>query len=84
MKSITLLSTIVFVFLLMHSANGNDDDVEFAQANNGNKATYPVRVTVLRRNGYIMLHGRPCKIIESESSGNAINIVGIDIFTQKQ
>ncbi|KAM8881373.1 eukaryotic translation initiation factor 5A-1-like [Synchiropus picturatus] len=66
------------------------DDCEFHTAESGASATYPVQCSALRKNGHVVLKGRPCKIVEMSTSktgkhGHAkVNLVGIDIFTNKK
>jgi translation initiation factor 5A len=66
------------------------DDVEFQVANAGSSATYPVQCSALRKNGYVMIKARPCKVIEMSTSktgkhGHAkVHLVGMDIFTNKK
>jgi len=66
------------------------DDIEFAQAGSGASATYPVQCSALRKNGYVMIKGRPCKVMEMSTSktgkhGHAkVHLVALDIFTQKK
>jgi len=53
-------------------------------------ATYPVQCSSLRKNGHVMLKGRPCKVVEMSTSktgkhGHAkVHLVGLDIFTNKK
>lgn len=35
----------------------------------------------LRKNGHVVINGRPCKIVEIEASQSTISLDGIDIFT---
>ena len=66
------------------------DEIEFAQAGSGASATYPVQCSALRKNGYVMIKGRPCKVMEMSTSktgkhGHAkVHLVALDIFTQKK
>uniref|UniRef100_A0A2I9LPT6 Eukaryotic translation initiation factor 5A n=1 Tax=Centruroides hentzi TaxID=88313 RepID=A0A2I9LPT6_9SCOR len=63
---------------------------DYTEANAGASATYPVQCSSLRKNGYVMLKNRPCKIMEMSTSktgkhGHAkVHLVGIDIFTAKK
>lgn len=52
--------------------------------------TYPVQCSSLRKNGYAMIKGHPCKIVDMSTSktgkhGHAkVNMTGLDIFTGKK
>lgn len=65
-------------------------DDEFHSADAGASKTYPQQCSALRKNGYVMLKSRPCKIMEMSTSktgkhGHAkVHMVGIDIFTGKK
>ncbi|XP_065842269.1 eukaryotic translation initiation factor 5A-1-like [Oscarella lobularis] len=65
-----------------------DDD--FQGGASGASQTYPQQCSALRKNGYVMLKGRPCKIVEMSTSktgkhGHAkVHLVGIDLFTSKK
>ncbi|KAF0508017.1 Eukaryotic translation initiation factor 5A [Gigaspora margarita] len=63
---------------------------DFQEAGSGASATYPIQCSALRKNGYVLLKGRPCKIVEMSTSktgkhGHAkVHLVGLDIFTGKK
>ncbi|XP_064596550.1 eukaryotic translation initiation factor 5A-1-like [Liolophura sinensis] len=52
--------------------------------------TFPVRCSSLRKNGFVMIKGHPCKIVDMSTSapgkhGHAkIHLVGFDVFTKKR
>ncbi|XP_013782335.1 eukaryotic translation initiation factor 5A-1-like [Limulus polyphemus] len=67
-----------------------EDDTVYDKASAGASHTYPVQCSSLRKNGYVMLKNRPCKIMEMSTSktgkhGHAkVHLVGIDIYTNKK
>jgi len=66
------------------------EEVEYQEANAGASATYPVQCSSLRKNGFVMIKARPCRIMEMSTSktgkhGHAkVHLVGLDIFTNKK
>merc|ERR1711872_134403 len=65
-------------------------DADFEGGTSGASETYPMQCSALRKNGYVLIKGRPCKIVEMSTSktgkhGHAkVHMVGIDIFTNKK
>eukprot|EP01066_Platyproteum_vivax_P006649 Platyproteum_vivax@DN239_c0_g1_i1.p1 len=65
-------------------------DVDFGGGDAGAKHTIPAQAGTLKKNGFVMLKGKPCKIVEITTSktgkhGHAkAHLIGLDIFTGKK
>ncbi|KAK8846678.1 eukaryotic translation initiation factor 5A-1 [Kwoniella newhampshirensis] len=62
----------------------------FEAAGAGASKTFPMQCSALRKNGHVVIKGRPCKIIDMSTSktgkhGHAkVHMVATDIFTGKK
>jgi len=67
-----------------------DEENDFQQTTSGASNTYPAQCSSLRNNGFVVIKGFPCKIVEMSTSktgkhGHAkVHLVGIDIFNGKK
>jgi len=65
------------------------DESEFV-ADSGASLSYPVQCSSLRKNGFVVIKGFPCKVVDMSTSktgkhGHAkVHLVAIDIFTGKK
>lgn len=68
----------------------DDHDHTFESADAGASTTYPMQCSTLRKNGHVVIKGRPCKIVDMSTSktgkhGHAkVHLVALDIFTGKK
>ncbi|OMJ14671.1 Eukaryotic translation initiation factor 5A [Smittium culicis] len=67
-----------------------EHDHHFESGDSGASLSYPMQCSALRKNGHVLIKGRPCKIVDMSTSktgkhGHAkVNLTGIDIFTGKK
>ena len=68
----------------------SENEYEIHESSSGASLSYPVQGSALRKNGHVLMKGRPCKIIDMSTSktgkhgGAKVHLTGIDIFTGKK
>ncbi|KAK3670802.1 translation initiation factor eIF5A [Recurvomyces mirabilis] len=76
----------------MAAPNENDaqHELTFDTADSGASLTFPLQCSALRKNGFVVIKQRPCKIVDMSTSktgkhGHAkVHLTAIDIFTGKK
>merc|ERR1712156_316223 len=65
-------------------------EADFESGTSGASETFPMQCSALRKNGYVMIKDRPCKIVEMSTSktgkhGHAkVHLLALDIFTNRK
>ena len=70
--------------------SSDEENVDFSTGDAESSTSFPMQCSALRKNGFVLIKERPCKIVEMSTSktgkhGHAkVNMTGIDIFTGKK
>ncbi|KAJ5347931.1 hypothetical protein MYU51_008031 [Penicillium brevicompactum] len=64
------------------------DNEEFennvAQTGEGQGTTYSVLVSALRKNGHVVIDGRPCRLLQVSTTTEGSDLVGEDLFIDQE
>jgi len=86
----TFSSNHYYFRILATMADDAQHEHTFESADAGASATFPMQCSALRKNGFVVIKNRPCKIVDMSTSktgkhGHAkVHLVAIDIFTGKK
>ncbi|KAG8355361.1 hypothetical protein FVEN_g6839 [Fusarium venenatum] len=64
-------------------SDSEDHDHDF-RGGDGQGGTYSALASTLRKNGHLVINGRPCKIVELSNDQEEVHFIGIDIFNGKK
>merc|ERR1712203_1011566 len=90
MGLISRVSSRTYRFLVVIQTKTMSSDEQFEAAGDAGALTYPLQCSALRKGGYVIMKGKPCKIVDMSTSktgkhGHAkVNMTGIDIFDGKK
>ena len=85
-----LTSLVLAVCSQFIMSDDEHHDVHFESTDSGASKTFPMQAGNIRKNGYIVIKGRPCKVVDVSTSktgkhGHAkCNFTALDIFTNKK
>ncbi|KAM0490318.1 hypothetical protein ACHAP8_011700 [Fusarium lateritium] len=64
-------------------SDSEDHDHDF-QRGAGQTGTYSALASTLTKNGHVVIHDRPCKIVELSNDQEEVHLIGVDIFNGKK
>ncbi|KAG0286100.1 Eukaryotic translation initiation factor 5A [Linnemannia gamsii] len=70
--------------------SADEHNYNFESASSGASLTFPMQSSALQKNGYVVIKGRPCKIVDITTAKgdrygqSMVHLVGLDIFTGKR
>jgi len=71
-------------------SGSDNEDFSIDKTESGAADSHPIQCSALRKNGFVVIKGRPCKIVDMSTSktgkhGHAkVHLIAIDIFTGKK
>lgn len=62
----------------------NEEFDNVAQTGEGQGTTYSVLVSALKKNGHVVIDGRPCRLLQISTTTEGRDLVGEDLFTDQE